>query len=312
MNKIITLTLNPAIDKSTIVESLVPEKKLKCSDPKFEPGGGGINVSRAIKRMGGESTAVYLSGGYSGLFFNQLLEAEKINVKPITCKGHTRENLIVFEQSTGKQFRFGMPGPSIEKEEWEKVLDIISNIEGAEFLVASGSIPTSVTPDIFTRLSQIARQKNINFIADTSGEALQHALHEGLFLIKPNLNELSSLVGKSELSIEEVPSVAKKIIESGKCKYMVVSLGALGAMLVTSEDCIHMIPPKVNSISTVGAGDSTVAGITFSLSMGKNIHDAVKYGIACGTAATLNAGTELCHKEDSDEIFKAIIEKKIN
>ena len=312
MNKIITLTLNPAIDKSTVVESLVPEKKLKCSEPKFEPGGGGINVSRAIQRMGGESTAVYLSGGYSGLFFNQLLETEKINIKPITCKGHTRENLIVFEQSTGKQFRFGMPGPSIEKEEWEKVIDMISNLEDVEFLVASGSIPTGVTPDIFSRLSQIAKQKNIKFIADTSGEALQNALHEGLFLIKPNLNELSSLVGKTELSIEEVPSVAKKIIESGKCKYMVVSLGASGAMLVTSDECIHMIPPKVNSISTVGAGDSMVAGITFSLSNGKNIHDAVKYGIACGTAATLNAGTELCHKKDSDEIFKNIIEKKIN
>ena len=312
MNKIITLTLNPAIDKSTVVESLVPEKKLKCSQPKFEPGGGGINVSRAIQRMGGESTAVYLSGGYSGLFFNQLLEAEKINVNPITCKGHTRENLIVFEQSTGKQFRFGMPGPSIEKEEWEKVIDMISNLEEVEFLVASGSIPNGVTPDIFSRLSQIAKHKNIKFIADTSGEALQNALHEGLFLIKPNLNELSSLVGKIELSIEEVPSVAKKIIESGKCKYMVVSLGANGAMLVTSDECIHMIPPKVNSISTVGAGDSMVAGITFSLSNGKNIHDAVKHGIACGTAATLNAGTELCHKKDSDEIFKNIIEKKIN
>lgn len=311
MNKIITLTLNPAIDKSTIVESLVPEKKLKCSHPKFEPGGGGINVSRAIQRMGGESTAVYMSGGYSGMYFNQLLEAEKINIKPISCKEQTRENLIVFEQSSGKQYRFGMPGPTIAKEEWEQVLDIIKEAVGIEFLVASGSIPTGVAPDIFSRLSQIAHEKNIKFIADTSGEALQHALHEGLFLIKPNLNELSSIVGKQELSIEEVPLVAKKFMESGKCKYMVVSLGASGAMLVTSDECVHMMPPKVNSISTVGAGDSMVAGITFNLSKGKNIHDAVKYGIACGTAATLNPGTELCHKKDADEIFKKIIEKKI-
>ena len=311
MNKIITLTLNPAIDKSTIVESLVPEKKLKCSQPKFEPGGGGINISRAIQRMGGESTAVYMSGGYSGMYFNQLLEAEKINIKPISCKEQTRENLIVFEQSSGKQYRFGMPGPTIAKEEWEQVLDIIKEAVGIEFLVASGSIPTGVAPDIFSRLSQIAHEKNIKFIADTSGEALQHAMHEGLFLIKPNLNELSSIVGKQELSIEEVPLVAKKFMESGKCKYMVVSLGASGAILVTSDECVHMIPPKVNSISTVGAGDSMVAGITFNLSKGKNIHDAVKYGIACGTAATLNPGTELCHKKDADEIFKKIIEKKI-
>jgi 6-phosphofructokinase 2 len=311
MKKIITLTLNPAIDKSTIVESLIPEKKLKCSQPKFEPGGGGINVSRAIQRMGGESTAVYLSGGYSGIYFNELLEAEKINIKPVTCKELTRENLIVFEQSSGKQYRFGMPGPTIAKEEWEQVLNIINDAADVEFLVASGSIPNGVAPDIFSQLSQIAQQKNIKFIADTSGEALQNALQEGLFLIKPNLNELSSLSGKRELSIEEVPLVAKKIIESGKCKFMVVSLGAAGAMLVTSDECVHMMPPKVKSISTVGAGDSMVAGITFNLSKGKNIHDAVKYGIACGTAATLNPGTELCHKKDADEIFKNIIEKKI-
>jgi 6-phosphofructokinase 2 len=197
------------------------------------------------------------------------------------------------------------------KEEWEKILDIICDGENIEYLVVSGSIPAGVAPDIFIRLSQIAQQKNIKFIADTSGEALQNALHEGLFLIKPNLNELSILVGKTELSIEEVPLVAKKIIESGKCKYMVVSLGAAGAMLVTSDECVHMMPPKVKSISTVGAGDSMVAGITFNLSKGKNIHDAVKYGIACGTAATLNPGTELCHKKDADEIFKNILEKKI-
>lgn len=311
MNKIITLTLNPAIDKSTIVESLVPEKKLRCSQPKYEPGGGGINVSRAIQHLGGKSTAIYLSGGFTGLFFDQLLEAEKISMKPISCKGYTRENLMVFEQSTGKQFRFGMPGPLIEKEEWEKVLDIIRNGKNIEYLVASGSIPEGVAPDIFRKLSKIAQQKNIKFITDTSGDALKNALHEGLFLIKPNLNELSSLVGKTDLSIEEVPLLASKFIESGKCKYMVVSLGASGAIMITDKECIQMKPPKVKSISTVGAGDSMVAGITFSLSEGKTIHEAVKYGIACGTAATLNPGTELCHKKDADEIFNNITEMRI-
>lgn len=311
MNKIITLTLNPAIDKSTIVERLVPEKKLRCSQPKYEPGGGGINVSRAIQQLGGKSTAIYLSGGYSGLFFDQLLEAEKINIKPVSCKGHTRENLIVFEQSTGKQFRFGMPGPLVEKEEWEKVIDIISDGKNIEYLVASGSNPEGVAPDIFSKLSTIAHQKNIKFIADTSGEALQNSLHEGLFLIKPNLNELGSLVGKTDLSIEEVPLLTSKFIESGKCKYMVVSLGASGAIMITDKECIQMTPPKVKSISTVGAGDSMVAGITYSLSEGKTIHEAVKYGIACGTAATLNPGTELCHKKDADEIFNKIIEIRI-
>jgi 6-phosphofructokinase 2 len=312
MKKIITLTLNPAIDKSTSIESLVPEKKIKCNQPKFEPGGGGINVSRAIQQIGGTSTALYLSGGYSGAFFNNLLLEEKINIHPINCKGHTRENLIVFDQSTGKQYRFGMPGPKIENNEWEALLKIIENTDDIDYLVASGSIPDGVPVDIFNKISKIAQTKGFKFIADTSGPALEKALHEGLFLIKPNLNELSSLVSKKDLTIEEVPAVAKEFIQKGKCQYMVVSLGAQGAMLITENECIQMTPPKVNSISTVGAGDSMVAGITFSLSEGKNIHDAVKYGIACGTAATLNSGTELCHKKDADEIFNMILEKKIN
>jgi 6-phosphofructokinase 2 len=312
MNKIITLTLNPAIDKSTTVESLIPEKKLKCSQPKFEPGGGGINVSRAIQHLGGESTAIYLSGGYSGAFFNNLLSEEKINILPVNCKGHTRENLIVFEQATGKQYRFGMPGPKIENNEWEAILNIINDTEDIEYLIASGSLPDGVPIDIFNKISKIAQSKGFKFIADTSGDALQKALNEGVFLIKPNLNELSSLVSKTDLKLEEVPAVAKEFIQKSKCEYMVVSLGAQGAMLITANDCVQMTPPKVNSISTVGAGDSMVAGITFSLSIGKNIHDAVKYGIACGTAATLNPGTELCHKKDADEIFNNIIEIKIN
>ena len=312
MKKIITLTLNPAIDNSTIVESLIPEKKLKCSQPKFEPGGGGINVSRAIHHLGGESTAIFLSGGYSGAFFNNLLLEEKINILPVNCKGHTRENLIVFDQSSQKQYRFGMPGPKIEKDEWEAVLNIISSTNEIDYLVASGSLPEGVPIDFFYKISKIAQLKGFKFIADTSGPALHMALQEGIFLIKPNLTELSSLVSKIDLKIEEVPAVAKEFILKGKCQNMVVSLGAQGAMLITANECVQITPPKVNSISTVGAGDSMVAGITYSLSEGKTIHEAVKYGIACGTAATLNPGTELCHKKDAEEIFKTIIEKRIN
>jgi len=312
MNKITTVTLNPAIDKSTAVDSLIPEKKLKCSEPKFEPGGGGVNVSRAIHHLGGTSTAIYLSGGYSGAFFNRLLQDEQINILPVSCKGHTRENLIVIESSTGKQYRFGMPGPKIEKEEWESVLEAIKKTDGMEYLVVSGSIPDGAPENIFKSIAQITKQKKIRCIADTSGKSLRDALDEGMFLVKPNLNELCNLSGKDNLTMEEIPAIAKAFIRSGNCEYMVVSLGAKGAILVSESESIHMIPPQVQSISTVGAGDSMMAGITWCLASGKSIHEAVKFGIACGTAATLNPGTELCHKKDAEEIFLKVKEIKIN
>src|SRR5688500_14245445 len=107
MSKIITVTFNPAIDKSTTISSLAPEKKLRCSEPKFEPGGGGINVARAIKRLGGQAKAIYPAGGYTGKFLNELLESEGITIQPVQVKNHTRENLIVLDTSNNQQYRFG-------------------------------------------------------------------------------------------------------------------------------------------------------------------------------------------------------------
>src|SRR6476661_1745846 len=119
---ITTVTFNPCIDKSTIVPQLVPEKKLRCEAPRFEPGGGGINVARAIKKLGGEALAIYPYGGYSGAFLNELLKRENIFTRPVETKSHTRENMIVLEKSSGQQFRFGMPGPVLQSNEWQQCL----------------------------------------------------------------------------------------------------------------------------------------------------------------------------------------------
>lgn len=306
MSSIITITFNPAIDKSTTVPSLVPEKKMKCTTPVFEPGGGGINVARAIKKLGGNATAIYLAGGYTGHFFTQLLDRERIESVAVNTKMHTRENLIVVDQSSNMQYRFGMPGPTIEEHEWKAMLDTIEKMEDATYIVASGSVPAGVPLDIFGRIAAIAKKKNAKFIADTSGEALRFAVKEGVYLLKPNLGELSSLAGKEEININMIGSVANELISKGSCEVLVVSMGAAGAMLVTAEDSYHITAPAVKRKSTVGAGDSMVAGIVLSLANGKQVLDAVKYGVACGTAATQNPGTELCRKEDADHLFHLV------
>ena len=306
MSKILTITFNPAIDKSTSVDNLIYEKKLKCTNPKFEPGGGGINVARAIKRLGGESTALYLAGGYTGNYFTELLVKENIQTIAVSCKNHTRENLIVFDEKSKLQYRFGMPGPVINESEWKDVLNTIEKINDIEFIVASGSISEGVPIDIFGRISRIAKLKKIKLIVDSSGDALKESVDEGLFMLKPNINELSFLNGAGELKTEDVEDAARSIISKGKCKFMVISMGAEGAMLITEESTFKITPPKVNSISTVGAGDSMVAGIVQSLSLGRSITESVKYGVSCGTAATMNPGTELCHMNDVEKIYSQI------
>jgi 6-phosphofructokinase 2 len=307
MSKIITITFNPSIDKSTSVDSIIPDKKLICQSPKYEPGGGGINVARAIKKLDGNATAIYLAGGYSGSKFSELLEEEGIKSIVIKTKNDTRENMIIVEESTNKQFRFGMPGLEVYETEWRAALESLDKIDDVDIMVASGSLPKGVPTDIFARIAKIAKEKKAKLIVDTTGEALIKAVEAGVYLIKPNLGELSALVGKEELKIDSVEVHARKLIECGKCEVAVVSLGAEGAMLVTKEFMAKIKPPKVDKKSTVGAGDSMVAGIVLSLSKNTSLLKAVQYGVACGTAATMNEGSELCRKVDVDRLYEMIL-----
>jgi 6-phosphofructokinase 2 len=306
--KIITITFSPCIDKTTSVPDFIPEKKLRCSAPKLEPGGGGINVSRALKKLGGTSIAIYPSGGCSGVLFDRLMAKENVSSKIVRAESETRENFIVVEESSGEQYRFGTPGTFLAEHEWQELVKMIEEEEKVEFIVASGSLPPGVPLDIYAKIAGIANTKGAKFVADTSGEALKNALKEGVYLLKPNLNELGSLTGKPVASAAQIIEAAQQVINENKCEVIVVSMGGAGAVVV-SKDIAEKIPvPKVEVKSTVGAGDSTVAGIVLYLSKGVDLLEAVQYGLACGTAATLNPGTELCKKEDADSLFKKIKE----
>ncbi len=306
MKKIITITFSPSIDKSTSVQSLIPEKKMRCASPKLEPGGGGINVARAIKKLGGEALAIFPSGGYTGVFFNHLLEKENIPSIIIETTHETRENIVVLDESTNNQYRFGMPSTELLKNEWQQCLKAVDGVKNVEFIVASGSLPPGVPLNIYAQLAKIAKKSNAKFIVDTSGEALKQAADEGVYLLKPNLGELASLIGLEKIDAADVEDVAKKLIHKNRCEIIVVSLGVAGAILVTKNETYRVVPPKVDTKSTVGAGDSMVAGIVYSLSRGMNLKQTLNYGVACGTAATMNLGTELCRKEDVEKLFKLL------
>ena len=312
MSQIVTITFNPCIDKSAIVAQLIPEKKLSCSEPHFEPGGGGINVARAIKKLGGEATAIYPAGGYTGNFFNKLLAKEKIPSIIIDVENSLRENVIMLEESSNNQFRFGFPGAKLLGHEWKQCMDAIDEITDAEYLVASGSLPEGVPDDIFARLGAISKKKNLKLVVDTSKAALKHAANEGVYMLKPNLSELSSILGRKELTTDEVITAGKEIIAKKFCEVLLVSLGEKGAMLFAKDKELKVSSPKVEKKSTVGAGDSMVAGFVLSLSQGKTFEETLKYGVACGTAATMNPGTELCNKKDADTLFQKILVEKIN
>lgn len=287
---------------------MVPDKKLHCNAVKKEPGGGGINVSRVIKRFGGDTTAIYLSGGYTGDFFTKMLLAEQVDVMEIKTVNHTRENFVVVDAFTKLQYRFGMPGPFIYDDEWNKCLDAAASFrdKNVAFMVASGSLTNGIPVDFFAKLALIAKQQHSKFILDTSGDALKAALEQGVYMIKPNLGELSFLAGTSELDGQSAVEAARSLIQKKQCEVVVISMGPRGAMMVTADEVIHVNSPAVKVRSTVGAGDSMVAGIVLSLTSGHTMHEAMQYGVACGTATTMNAGTALCQKADAASLFEMI------
>ncbi|WP_026236320.1 1-phosphofructokinase family hexose kinase [Pontibacter roseus] len=312
MQQILTITLNPALDKSSYVKRVLPEKKLRCGEPRYEPGGGGINVSRAIRKLGGQSTAWLLSGGPAGEKLCELLQEEGVEFWSGQTESWTRENLMVMEESTGDQYRFGMPGPKIQESEWGQVLEKLQSLEKfPEYVVASGSLPPGVPDDYYQQLAKLAHEHQFRLIVDTSGEALLKAAGEGLYLIKPNLGELAKLAGKEHISAMEQEDFAMQVLEEGKCKVLVVSLGPRGAMLASKETGIHyVVPPTVKQESAVGAGDSMVAGMAMSLLQGCPLEEVVRYGVAAGTAATMTSGSELCRKEDVEEIYQWLLKHK--
>jgi len=311
MQTIVTVTMNPAIDKSSNVENVVPERKLRCRVPSYEPGGGGINVSRAIRKLGGESTAFYLAGGTVGQMLSGLLDEEGIDHHPITIDGLTRQNLTVYEESTGQQFRFGMPGPEVTEEQWNQLLKVLSaHVPKPAYLVASGSLPSGVPKDFYARIAKSAAELGARMIVDTSGEALLPAVREGVYLIKPNLRELGDL-GDTEIEKESgQEALARRVIEKGESEVVVVSLGAAGALLVEKQGHQRLRAPTVPIKSKVGAGDSMVAGITLRLAQGDSVAEAVRFGVAAGAAAVMTPGTELCRKEDTESLYQKMIGEK--
>ncbi|HYM94847.1 MAG TPA: 1-phosphofructokinase family hexose kinase [Chitinophagaceae bacterium] len=307
MPNIVTLTFSPSIDKSTSVPALIPGKKLKCSTPKLEPGGGGINVARAIKKLRGEALAVYPAGGQTGKHFNALLEAEAVPVVIIKTKKETRENIIVLDESTNQQYRFGMPGTELSESECQQCFNVIEEMKNVEFIVASGSLPPGAPLDVYARLAVMAKKKKAKLVVDTSGEALKHAANEGVYLLKPNLGELSSLLGIGRINVQEIEKIAKLVIDKGHCEVLVISMGEAGAIIATKNEMYRAVPPVAKRRSVVGAGDSMVAGIVLALSKNKNLKEALQYGVACGTAATMNPGTELCKLQDVEDLYQKIV-----
>jgi 6-phosphofructokinase 2 len=300
---IVTLTINPALDKSANFSGLIPEQKIRCETPRYDAGGGGINVSKAISRLNGESMCIYTSGGPIGLMLQECFEKETIASQVILTKNWTRENFVAYDVSTQSQYRFGFPGAAISETEQAQIMATITNLK-PKYLVISGSINEGLSSSFYQAICVLMKNSDTKIIVDTAGEALQKVLETGVYLIKPNIGELAKLMNVERLELNGVEAAAKKLIQNQSVEIVVVSLGPNGAILVTKDQTEFVAAPAVIKKSTVGAGDSMVGAMVWALSQNKSFKEVLKWGVSCGTAATMNEGTQLFNRDDAMKLFE--------
>lgn len=302
--RIVTLTMNPALDIATSTEVVIPTEKLRCSSARYDPGGGGINVARVARALGATVVALFPAGGASGDLFADMLETTGISAHMIPIAGSTRESITVNELRTQRQYRFVLPGPTLSATEQEDCLNQLRSAAApADFVVASGSLPLNVSPDFYNRIADVCSQLDARLIIDASGSGLQHLTGGKAFLLKPSIRELRECVGRELRDEPEQVAAARELIERGCARNVVVSLGPQGALLVTADSAQRYPAVAVPPGSGVGAGDAMVAGITCGLNRGWPLPKSIRLGIAAGAAMFMTPGTETCTRADVERLF---------
>lgn len=300
---ILTVTPNPSVDVSTTTQAVTPEHKLRCEDVRRDPGGGGINVARVLKRFGADCQALYAAGGILGQLLQRLLEDEGVASIVLGIANETRESFTVLERTSGREYRFVLPGPTLADGDWRACIDRIAALaQPPTYIVASGSLPSGVPDDFYGRLARTARMRGSRMVLDASGPALAAALAEGVHLVKPNLRELRELTGQALEEEEDWAGAAHDLVQSGKAQAVALSLGARGALLVAPGVALRAPAIPVTVASTVGAGDSFLAAMVWRLAGGGSLEEAFRYGVAGGTAALLSPGTSLAGKEETERL----------
>jgi len=295
--RILTLTLNPTVDVACDADAVRAVRKVRTRDERYDPGGGGVNVSRVVRELGGETLAVVLAGGLPGSELRALLDAADVPHRAIPIAGRTRLSLTVNDLSARREYRFVPEGPELSEAEWRAALAVLE-AEPAEWVVASGSLPRGVPAGFYAEAAAIAARRGQRFVLDTSGAALKAALGHGLALIKPSRGEFETLVGRPLPTPKAQAEAARALLQEGAAERIVVTLGHQGALMAGPEGLIRLPALTVPEQGAVGAGDSFLAAMVLSLSRGEDPREAFAWGLAAGAAAVMQAGTAAPRRED--------------
>lgn len=312
---ILTITLNPTVDFCTTSPAVVPGPKLRCTEPQIDPGGGGINVARAVKLLGGQATALVAIGGATGAHLLQLLALEGVPTVAFQGPGETRQSMSVIDQSTGAQYRFVMPGPSWTEADVPRALASVAQAtDDGTLVVLSGSQPPGVAKDFPSILANDVAGKSARLIVDTSGPALFHLAempHDAVFVLRMDGEEAEELAGRAHPERSDSAAFAQELIDKGVAKIVVVARGADGSVLATADGAWHSVGPEVPVVSKVGAGDSFVGGFTLALAGDEPYEECLRWGVAAASAAVMSDATRLCDRATTNRLLSETTVSKL-
>jgi len=311
MTDILTITLNPALDVLTTIDKVSDTHKMRCGAVIKHPGGGGVNVARVLHRLGANCVALYLAGGVTGERHHQLMTAEKVRCHVMPITEETRESFTAHETSSGNDFRFVLPGPNVSATEYEACFDYVAQHMPKKFLVISGGLAPGVPDNFYARLTAIAKQNGVRVVLDANGPALAEALKVGVYLFKPSLRELRDLTGQDLPDQHSQVAAAQQLIQSGQAEVVALSLGADGAMVISSSQLWLARGVQVNVQTTVGAGDSFLGGMVWSLGRDEDLVKAFQFAMAAGAAALLAPGTSLSQAADVHHLLPRVVVEAI-
>jgi 6-phosphofructokinase 2 len=314
---ILTVTLNPALDLTTEVDKVESGPKLRCGPPRFDPGGGGVNVTRAISKLGGQSTAFIAVGGVFGQMFRSLLEGEGHSAEWFETGGLTRQSIVVNETATTAQYRFVLPGPEWSAREQEAMPEALERVlkgRGGRFshMVASGSLPAGLPDDYYHRIGELAESAGAHFVLDTSGRMLDAAASGGRYppyIWVMDQAEAEHLAGQPLAGLDALERFGSELQRRKLAQILVLTFAEGGAVALTEGETHRFVPPKVEVSSKVGAGDSFVAGLVLKLSGGADLREALAYAVASATSAVTTPATELCDGPLTERLFEMILNR---
>lgn len=300
-----TVTVNPALDVSMTIEHLLPDVKMRAGNCRREAGGGGVNVARVLRRLGVPSTAFVVAGGPTGSELVARMGAEGLDVSTFTIPDTTRESVAVTETTTNRQYRLSVEGPAVHGAD-ELHRHVVDAATAADIVVLSGNVAPGLPVDFYAQIIADLGPGAIT-IVDTHGPPLEAVAVDTATLVKPSQRELAELVGWDPSTAEDIERAAHEVLELGSVRAVVASRGPSGALLaVRGGGTTWFRPPPVRPVSTVGAGDAMIAGISASLFRSSDLEEAVRHGVAAGTATVLTPGTGLCERDDVERFVDQV------